>query len=33
MPRAGFEPAISVFERSKTVFILDRASIGTGRWQ
>jgi hypothetical protein len=28
MPRAGFEPTIPVFERSKTV----RAAIGTGQW-
>jgi hypothetical protein len=26
MPRAGFEPAIPVFERSKTVHALDRAA-------
>jgi hypothetical protein len=30
MPRAGFEPTIPVFERSKTVFALDRAANGTG---
>jgi hypothetical protein len=33
MPRTGFEPAISVFERSKTVLALDRAAIGTGSRQ
>jgi len=31
MPRAGFETAIPVFERSKTVCALDRAAIGTGK--
>jgi hypothetical protein len=30
MPRAGFEPAIPMFERSKTVRALDHAAIGTG---
>jgi hypothetical protein len=30
MPRAGFEPAISMFERPKTVLALDRAAIETG---
>jgi hypothetical protein len=30
MPPAGFEPAIPVFERSKTVRVLDREAIGTG---
>jgi hypothetical protein len=29
MPRAGFEPAIPVFEPSKTVRVLNRAAIGT----
>jgi len=29
MPRAGFEPAIPVFERSKTVRSLDGAATGT----
>jgi len=33
MPRAGFEPTIPVFERSKTVRALDRAVIGTGRYK
>jgi len=28
-PRAGFEPAIPVFERSKAVRDLDRTSIGS----
>jgi hypothetical protein len=26
MPRVGFEPAIPVFERAKTVYTLDRAA-------
>jgi hypothetical protein len=26
MPRVGFEPTISVFERAKTVHVLDRAA-------
>jgi hypothetical protein len=30
MLRAGFEPAMPVFELSKTVRALDRAHIGTG---
>jgi hypothetical protein len=30
MPRAGFEPAIPMFERPKTVLGLDRAAIETG---
>jgi predicted Ser/Thr protein kinase len=30
MPRAGFEPAIPVFERPNTVRALDRAGIRTG---
>jgi hypothetical protein len=30
MPRAGFEPAIPMFERPKTVRALDRAANGTG---
>jgi hypothetical protein len=30
MPRPGFEPAISMFERPKTVLALDRAAIETG---
>jgi hypothetical protein len=30
MPRAGFEPAIPIFERPKTVLALDRAAIETG---
>jgi hypothetical protein len=30
MPRAGFENAIPMFERPKTVLALDRAAIGTG---
>jgi hypothetical protein len=30
MPRARFEPAIPLFERSKTVLALDHAAIGTG---
>jgi hypothetical protein len=30
MPRAGFEPAIPMFERPKTVLVLDRAAIETG---
>jgi len=30
MPRAEFEPAISLFEGLKTVRTLDRAVIGTG---
>jgi len=28
-PRAGFEPTIPVFERSKTINALDSAAIGT----
>jgi hypothetical protein len=31
MPRAGFELAIPIFERPKTVLALDRASIETGQ--
>jgi hypothetical protein len=31
MPRVGFEPTISVFEREKTVQALDRAVTVTGR--
>jgi hypothetical protein len=30
MPRAGFEPTITVLERSKIVGALDHAAIGTG---
>jgi hypothetical protein len=30
MPRLGFEPTIPVFERSKTVHVLDREAIVTG---
>jgi hypothetical protein len=30
MPRAGFEPAIPMFKRSKRVRSLDRAAIGNG---
>jgi hypothetical protein len=30
MPRARFEPAISMFERPKTVLALHRAAIETG---
>jgi len=30
MPRAGFEPMIPIFERSKTVRASDRAASGTG---
>jgi hypothetical protein len=30
MPPAGFEPVIPMFERSKTVLALDRATIETG---
>jgi hypothetical protein len=30
MPRAEFEPAIPMFERPKTVRVLDRVAIGTG---
>jgi len=30
MSRAGFEPAIPVFERPKTVRAFERAAIGTG---
>jgi hypothetical protein len=30
MHRAGFEPTIPVFERSKIVRVLDSAAIGTG---
>jgi len=30
MPRAGFVPAIPMFERPKTVLALDRAATGTG---
>jgi hypothetical protein len=30
MPRAGFELAIPMFERLKTVLALDRAAIETG---
>jgi hypothetical protein len=31
MPRVGFEPTIPVFERAKTIHVLDRAAtvIGT----
>jgi hypothetical protein len=32
MPRAGLEPTIPAFERSKTVRTLDRAAIGAGCW-
>jgi hypothetical protein len=31
MPRAGFEPAIPMFEQPKTVLALDGAAIETGR--
>jgi hypothetical protein len=31
MPRAGFEPAIPMFERPKTVLALDREAIETGQ--
>jgi hypothetical protein len=31
MPRAGFEPLIPVFERTKTVHALDRVSTVSGR--
>jgi len=31
--RAGFEPAVPVFERSKTVRALDCAAIGTGTYK
>jgi hypothetical protein len=30
MPRGGFEPAIPMFERPKTVLALDRSAIETG---
>jgi hypothetical protein len=30
MPREGFEPAIPMFERAKTVRVFDHAAIGTG---
>jgi hypothetical protein len=30
MPRAGFEPVISTFERSKTVLASDRSAVETG---
>jgi hypothetical protein len=30
MPRAGFEAAIPMFERPKTVHAFDREAIGTG---
>jgi hypothetical protein len=30
MPRAGFEPAISTFERPKTVLASDRSAVETG---
>jgi len=30
MPRAGFEPTIPMFERSKTIRALDSAAIWTG---
>jgi hypothetical protein len=30
MPRVGFELTIPVFERPKTVRVLDRSAIGTG---
>jgi hypothetical protein len=33
MPRAGFEPEISTFERPKTVLALDRAATETGHFQ
>jgi len=32
MPRSGFEPAIPMFERPKTVLALGRADIGTGNY-
>jgi hypothetical protein len=32
MPRAGFEPTISVFEKSKTVRVLDYAATETGAY-
>jgi hypothetical protein len=31
MPRVGFEPTIPVFERAKTVHVLDRAATVIGR--
>jgi hypothetical protein len=31
MPRVGFEPTISAFERAKTVHALDRAAATIGR--
>jgi hypothetical protein len=30
MPRVGFEPTISAFERAKTIHALDRAATGIG---
>jgi hypothetical protein len=30
MPRVGFEPTMTVFERPKTERVLDRAAIGPG---
>jgi hypothetical protein len=33
MPLAEFEPAIPVFERSKTVLALDRVAIETGSFE
>jgi hypothetical protein len=32
MPPVGFEPAISVLERAKTVLALDRAATAIGNW-
>jgi hypothetical protein len=33
MPRAGFQPAISTFERPKTVLASDRSDIETGYYK
>jgi hypothetical protein len=30
MPRVGFEPTITAFERAKTVHVLDRAATAIG---
>jgi hypothetical protein len=32
MPQAGFEPTIPVYERAKTVHVLDRADAVTGTY-
>jgi hypothetical protein len=31
MPRVGFEPTVTVFERAKTFHVLDRVATATGQ--